>query len=85
MVRILFKAQRSDIASLVYYHVAIDPDHMKYLCFVWNGRIFQFKVLCFGIKNASFAFNALGLFSLRGVSIIIYIDDTLVLSDTSDK
>ena len=63
---------------------------MKYSCFVWNGRIFQFKVLCFGVKNAPFVFNTLGqllrkLFSLRGVSIIIYIDDTLVISDTSDK
>ena len=61
---------------------------MKYPCFVWIGRIFQFKVLCFGVKNAPFTFNRLGqLFRkfFRGVSIIIYIDDTLVISDTSDR
>ena len=90
MVRILLKAQRSDSASLAYYHVAIDPDHTKYLCFMWNGKIFQFKVLCFGVKNAPFTFNRLGqqlrkFFSQRGVSIIIYIDDILVISETSDK
>ena len=51
-----------------------------------NGRIFLFKVLCFGVQNAAFTFNRLGqlfrkFFSQRGVSIIIYIDDTLVISD----
>ena len=42
------------------------------------------------MKNAPFTFNRLGqklreLFSLRGVSIIIYIDDILVLSETCEK
>ena len=83
-------AQRSDTTPLAFYHVAIDPDHTKYLSFVWNGKIFQFKVLCFGVKNAPFTFNRLGqqlrkFFSQRGVSIIIYIDDILVISETSDK
>ena len=89
-VRIILLAQRSDTSPLAFYHVAIDPDHTKYLSFVWNGKIFQFKVLCFGVKNAPFTFNRLGqelrkFFSQRGVSIIIYIDDILVISETSDK
>ena len=63
---------------------------MKYPCFVWIGRIFQFNILCFGVKNVPFTFNRLGqlfrkFFSQRGVSIIIYIEYTLVISDTSDK
>ena len=42
------------------------------------------------MKNAPFTFNRLRqqlrkFFSQRGVSIIIYIDDILVLSETSDK
>ena len=42
------------------------------------------------MKNAPFTFNRLGqklreFFSLRGVSIIIYIDDILVLAETSEK
>ena len=57
---------------------------------MWNRKVFQFKVLCFGVKNAPFTFNRLGqqlrkFFSQRGVSIIIYIDDILVISETSDK
>ena len=63
---------------------------MKYLCFVWNGKIYQFKVLCFCVKNAPFTFNRLGqqlrkFFNGLGVSIIIYIDDILVLSKSFDK
>ena len=70
--------------------MAIDPNHTKYLSFVWNGRVFQFRVLCFGVKNAPFTFNRLGqqlrkFFSLKGVSIIIYIDDILVISETFNK
>ena len=42
------------------------------------------------MKNAPFTFNRLGkklreFFSLRGVSIIIYIDDILVPSETVEK
>ena len=52
---------------------------------MWNGRIYQFQVLCFGVKNAPFVFNRLGqsiqeYLSLRGIRMIIYIDDILVLA-----
>ena len=50
-VSISDEAQKSEIAFLAYYHVAIDPSHTKYLCFVWNGKIYQFKVLSFGVKK----------------------------------
>ena len=68
----------------------INPDHTKYLSFVWNGKVYQFKVLCFGVKNAPFIFNRLGLqlrkfFNQKGVSIVIYIDDILVISDSFHK
>ena len=46
--------------------------------------------MCFGVTNATYTFNRLGqqlrkFFGLRGVSIIIYIDDILVVSESSDK
>ena len=70
--------------------MAIDPNYTKYLSFVWNGKVYKFKVLCFGVTNAPFTFNRLGqqiskFFGLRGVSIIIYIDDILVISETFGK
>ena len=61
---------------------------MKYPCFVWIGRIFQFNILCFGVKNVPFTFNRLGqLFKkfFRGVSNIIYFDVTLAISLTSAR
>ena len=74
----------------MYYHVAINLSHTKHLCFVWNGQIYKFKALCFGVKNAPFTFNRLGqtsrkFFNLRGISIIIYIDDILILSKTFEN
>ena len=88
MVRLLFFDQRLDIPPSAFYHVAIDPDYTKYLSFAWNGKVYQFKVLCFGVTNAPYTFNRKQLrkfFGLRGVSIIIYIDDILVVSESSDK
>ena len=68
-----------------YYHVPIDSSHTKYLCFISNGQIYQFVVLCFGIKLSLYTFKAVRrmFFSLNGVTIIIYIDGILVLADTS--
>ena len=67
-----------------YYHVPIDSSHTKYLCFISNGQIYQFVVLCFGIKLSLYTFKAVRMFfSLNGVTIIIYIDGILVLADTS--
>ena len=86
MVRILFKAQGSDIAAGAVHYVTFDPDHMKYPCSVWVGRIFQFNILGFSVKNAPFTLNRIGqLFKkcFRVVSNIIYFEVTLVISDTS--
>ena len=45
---------------LAFFHVPVYPEHRKYLSFLWNGRMYQFQVLCFGVKNAPFAFVKLG-------------------------
>ena len=63
---------------------------MKYLCFTWRGRLYQFKVLCFGVRNAPFTFDRLGkslsfFLNLRGVRIVIYIDDILVLASSYNQ
>ena len=68
----------------------MDPEHRKYLSFVWNGKIYQFRCLCFGLKNAPFIFDRLGkavrcYLNLRGIRIIIYLDDILVLASTFGK
>ena len=68
----------------------VDPEHMKYLCFIWKGRLYQFRVLCFGVRSAPFTFDRLGralsfFLNLHGVRIVIYIDDILVLASSYDQ
>jgi len=75
---------------LAYYHVPVDPQHVKYLCFTWKGRLYQFKVLCFGVRNAPYIFDRLGksvriFLNLLGVRIVIYIDDLLVLASSFEQ
>ena len=72
---------------LAFFHVPVHQAHRKYLSFVWNGRMYQFQVLCFGVTNAPFTFHNLGkavrdhLLS-KGVRMIIYLDDILVLAQS---
>ena len=42
---------------LAYYHVPIRASHQKYLRFIWKGKVYQFLVLCFGLKTVSFSFS----------------------------
>lgn len=35
-----------------YYSVAIAKEHRKYLRFIWNGQIFEFTCLPFGLSSA---------------------------------
>ena len=35
-----------------YFGVAIAPVHRKYLRFVWNKKLFQFKAMPFGLSSA---------------------------------
>lgn len=69
---------------IAYYHVPMDPEHSNCLSFVWNGSLYRFLTMCFGIKNAPFIFDRLGRTMIRyfnslGIRIIIYLDDILVL------
>ena len=91
-VRILFKAQGSDIAAGAVHYVTFDPDHMKYPCSVWVGRIFLFNILGFSVKNVPFTLNRIGqLFKkcFKVVSNIIYFEINLVIlihmSDISNR
>ena len=45
---------------LAFFHVPVHPSHKKYLTFIWKGRMFQFQVLCFGVRNAPYTFDRLG-------------------------
>ena len=38
-----------------YYHVHIRASHQKFLRFLWKGKVYQFLVLCFGLKTVGCA------------------------------
>ena len=70
-----------------YLTVSIDQGHRKYLCFHWQGQMWQFRVLPFGLNSASWTFTKLTkpiVSTLRqlGIRVIIYLDDMLVLADS---
>ena len=68
-----------------YFHVLIHPKDRKYLRFFWKNRIFQFKVLPFGLSLAPWVFTritrelAITLRS-KGIRIRMYLDDWMTLA-----
>ena len=73
-----------------YFHVPIRPDHRPYLRFEFQGQVFQFKVLPFGLSTAPRVFTkmlapVIGLLHSRGIHIFPYLDDCLIVAKTKDQ
>ena len=73
-----------------YFHVAIHPEHTRYLRFGYDGITYEFVVLPFGLQTAPRTFTrvvrALGSYLRRqGVDIFMYLDDWLVLGETYEQ
>ena len=72
-----------------YFHIPIFPGDRKYLRFTWEGRVFGFRVLPFGLSLAPWLFTrVVREFILRlresGIRIHVYLDDWLVLASQKD-
>ena len=70
-----------------YFHIPIHQESQKFLRFVFQGKVFQFRALPFGLSTAPQVFTRviafLGrLLRLRGVRVILYLDDWLLLAGT---
>ena len=66
-----------------YFHVLIHPDSRKYLRFAFENKVYQFRVLLFGLNTASQVFTRLGhtvaaFLHLLGISVILYLGDRLI-------
>jgi len=73
-----------------YLTVNVIERHRKYLQFEWRGKHYQFRSLPFGLATAPFAFTKLtkpvvAHLRIRGMTVIIYIDDILILAPTESK
>lgn len=68
-----------------YFHVSMHPETWKYLRFVWEGRVFQFVSLPFGLSPAPYIFTMVTkqlaiLGRKRGLRVKMYLDDWLTLN-----
>ena len=71
-----------------YFHVSIHPKDRKFLRFAWKDKVFQFKVLPFGLSLAPWVFTRVTrelAISLRsqGIRVHMYLDDWLTLAQSS--
>jgi len=72
-----------------YFHVPIAPSFRKYLRFVINGKVYQFRALPFGLSTAPLVFTRmlqpLAVYvHLRGHLLHRYLDDLLPRSQVRD-
>ena len=66
-----------------YFHVPIHPSSRKYLRFAFENKVYQFRVLPFGLNTAPQVFTRLvhtvtGYLHRQGISVIPYLDDWLI-------
>jgi hypothetical protein len=73
-----------------YFHISILPSHRRFLRFAFGGEAYQYRVLPFGLALSPRTFTkcvdaALAPLRLRGVRILNYIDDWLILAQSERR
>lgn len=85
-------AQGDWLASLdlrdAYFHVQINPKHRPYLRFAFQGVVYQFNVLPFGLSSAPRVFTkvlapVVGLIHQEGINFHPYLDDCLLVAPSA--
>jgi hypothetical protein len=89
-IQVLQYLRRGDwLASLdlkdAYLHIPILPAHRPYLRFAFRSRVYQFKVLPFGLSSAPRVFTSVlaslvGILHTAGIQFIPYLDDCLIVA-----
>ena len=92
---VLLSVREGDfLASLdlkdVYFQIPIHGSSRKLLRFMSEGTVYQFKALCFGLSTApqvfTRVFTAVSAWAhSRGIRLLCYLDDWLVLSSSEKK
>ena len=70
-----------------YFGIPLDKSSRKYIRFQWEGNLYEFLCLCFGLGPAPLIFTKLlkipiALLRRINVRIIIFLDDMLVMAQT---
>ena len=93
-VRTVLSAIRRDdwMVSLdlrdAYLQVPVHPDSRKFLRFTWEGQLFQFQALCFGLSTAPQVFTRMmapvsAALHRQGIRLLRYLDDWLLLASSA--
>lgn len=72
-----------------YLTVPIHASHQKFFRFQWQGRIFEFACLAFGLAPAPRIFTkilkvVMALVRKQGVRLVIYLDDILIINESRE-
>ena len=73
-----------------YFHVPISRRFRRFLRFGWRKRLYQFRVLPFGLCTAPFVFTMLtkpivAYLRSKGIRTIFYLDDILVIGSSQEE
>ena len=91
---LLFVREGDFLASLdlkdAYFQIPIHGSSRKLLRFMSEGTVYQFKALCFGLSTAPQVFTRVfaavsAWAQARGIRLLRYLDDWLVLSSSEKK
>jgi hypothetical protein len=72
-----------------YLTVPIHSSHQKFVRFQWQGRIFEFSCLAFGLAPAPRIFTkilkvVMAFVRKQGVRLVIYLDDILIINESRE-
>lgn len=67
--------------------VPLAVEHRRFFCFQWNGELYHFNCLPFGLSSAPRTFTkllkpAVAYLRQRGVRCVVYLDDILLLNSS---
>ena len=92
---VLLTVRKNDFLASIdlrdtYFQIPLHPSSRKLLRFVSNDTVYQFKALCFGLSTAPQVFTS--VFAVvsswahaRGIRLLRYLDDWLILSNSQSK
>ena len=73
-----------------YYSIPVDKQSRHYLQSIFEGKLYQLKVLVFGLSTAPRIFTkvmkpVVAFIRAKGILIIIYLDDILLAAPTFEE
>jgi len=71
-----------------YYQIPLHPNSRPYTAFSTAHNHYQFKRVCFGLKNSGIAFQRIMqqiLVDFSSKNVIIYIDDILIMTESFEE